>query len=150
VILRASELGDARAHHDMGRNIIPARVAAGDAWVYDFGANQVPGQSERERSYWRDVGSLDAYYQASMDLVAIHPIFDLYNYRWPILTWMYPHPPAKFVHEAGERVGTATNSIVSAGCITNTSGKNRPESATTFLSSCYQLWSSLFDLEFSS
>lgn len=112
-----ADAADADSQHDMGKNIIPARVAEGDAWVYDFGRNRVPGQSEREHAYWRDVGSLDAYYQASMDLVAIHPVFDLYNYEWPILTWKYPHPPAKFVHEGDERRGRALNSLVAGGAI---------------------------------
>ncbi len=108
---------DESSQHDMGKNIIPTRVAAGDAWVYDFGDNRVPGQEAREHAYWRDVGSLDAYYQASMDLVAINPVFDLYNYRWPILTWQYPHPPAKFVHEGDDRRGRALNSLVAGGAI---------------------------------
>ena len=103
--------------HDMGKNIIPKLVDSGEAWVYDFAKNEVPGQSERERGYWRDVGTLDAYHQASMDLVSAHPVFDLYNREWPILTWQFPHPPAKFVHEAGERRGRALNSIVASGVI---------------------------------
>jgi glucose-1-phosphate adenylyltransferase len=119
-VLRESVVADSTnesSKHDMGGNIIPMRVEAGDAWVYDFGNNRIRGQHERERGYWRDVGSLDAYYQASMDLVAIDPVFDLYNRHWPILTWQYPHPPAKFVHESGERRGRAFNSLVAAGAI---------------------------------
>jgi len=118
--LRESVIADAEnegSKYDMGRNIIPMRVEAGDAWVYDFGTNRIRGQNERERGYWRDVGSLDAYYQASMDLVAVEPVFDLYNRHWPILTWQYPHPPAKFVHETGERRGQALNSLVAAGVV---------------------------------
>ena len=103
--------------HDMGANIIPTLVDSGDAWVYDFGKNEVPGQVERERGYWRDVGTIDAYFQASMDLVAAQPVFDLYNYDWPILTWQYPHPPAKFVHEEGERRGRALASLVAGGVV---------------------------------
>ncbi len=103
--------------HDMGADIIPALVASGGAAVYDFGSNRVPGQNEIERGYWRDVGTLDAYYQASMDLVAASPTFDLYNRSWPILTSNYPYPPAKFVHEEGERMGHALNSLVAAGAI---------------------------------
>lgn len=103
--------------HDMGGDIIPALVAQERAWVYDFDTNVVPGQSDRERGYWRDVGSLDAYYQASMDLVSISPVFDLYNASWPILTWQYPQPPAKFVHEREERQGRALNSLVANGAI---------------------------------
>ena len=105
------------SRHDMGGDIIPALVEQGSAWVYNFLNNEVPGQSEREIGYWRDVGTLDAYYQASMDLVAIAPIFDLYNRRWPILTGHFPHPPAKFVHEHGPRVGRAVNSLVANGAV---------------------------------
>lgn len=112
-----ADAADEGSKHDMGANIVPRMVAVDAAWVYDFGQNRVPGQSERERGYWRDVGSLDAYYQASMDLVATSPVFDLYNRDWPILTWQYPHPPAKFVHETGERVGRAVNSLVAGGVI---------------------------------
>ena len=108
---------DDASAHDMGRDIIPRLVSEERAWVYDFGKNIVPGQSERERGYWRDVGTLDAYHQASMDLVAINPVFDLYNGEWPILTWLYPYPPAKFVHDAGERAGRALDSLVSPGAI---------------------------------
>ncbi len=119
-VLREAIIADAAdkdSSHDMGKNIIPALVDSGQAWVYDFGTNKVPGQSEREHSYWRDVGSLDAYYQASMDLVSAHPVFDLYNLEWPILTWHFPHPPAKFVHEVGERRGQALNSLVANGAV---------------------------------
>lgn len=105
------------SRHDMGHDIIPRLVADGVASVYDFATNLVPGQTDRERGYWRDVGSLDAYYEASMDLVSVHPEFDLYNELWPILTWQYPHPPAKFVHEAGERRGVALDSLVAGGVV---------------------------------
>ena len=101
----------------MGGNIIRALVASDEAYVYDFGGNEVDAQVERERGYWRDVGSLDAYYSASMDLVAVEPVFDLYNPRWPILTWRHPDPPAKFVHEAGQRRGVAFNSLVASGSV---------------------------------
>ena len=118
-ILREVVTADAAedTKHDMGANIIPTLVDSGDAWVYDFGKNQVPGQVERERGYWRDVGTIDAYFQASMDLVAAQPVFDLYNYEWPIFTWQYPHPPAKFVHEEGERRGRALASLVAGGVV---------------------------------
>ncbi len=112
-----ADAADDSSKHDMGASIIPALVAAGKAWVYNFLDNQVPGQHERELGYWRDVGTLDAYYQASMDLVAVNPVFDLYNREWPILTSHYPYPPAKFVHDQGERVGRAMNSLVAAGAI---------------------------------
>ncbi|MDY7094193.1 MAG: glucose-1-phosphate adenylyltransferase [Acidobacteriota bacterium] len=108
---------DEDSKNDIGRDIIPKLVAEGRAYVYDFGSNRVPGQPERERGYWRDVGTLDAYYQASMDLVAANPTFDLYNRRWPILSWQYPDPPAKFVHEGAERTGRALNSLVAGGVV---------------------------------
>jgi glucose-1-phosphate adenylyltransferase len=79
--------------------------------------NRVPGASERENGYWRDLGTIDAYVEAHWDLVSVHPVFNFYNRRWPIRTRDQHDPPAKFVHNAGERVGSATNSIVSDGCI---------------------------------
>jgi glucose-1-phosphate adenylyltransferase len=106
-----------KSKHDLGGNIIPTLVQRGEAAVYDFALNVVPGQSERERGYWRDVGTLDAYFHSSLDLVAVSPVFDLYNAEWPILTWNPPMPPAKFVHEAGNRQGRALNSLVASGVI---------------------------------
>ncbi|MFK5635421.1 MULTISPECIES: glucose-1-phosphate adenylyltransferase [unclassified Ornithinimicrobium] len=103
--------------HDMGGDIVPAFVRAGDAWVYDFVNNHIPGASDRDRGYWRDVGTIDSYYEAQMDLISVHPIFNLYNEAWPIYTNDGPHPPAKFVHGAGDRVGHAVNSAVSPGCV---------------------------------
>ncbi|MHB1536619.1 MAG: glucose-1-phosphate adenylyltransferase [Acidimicrobiales bacterium] len=108
---------DPSSRHDMGGDLIPALVAAGEAHVYDFSANNVPGSTERDRGYWRDVGTLDSYYDASMDLVSVHPVFNLYNHEWPIFTSSSPLPPAKFVLEQGGRVGHALDSIVSAGVI---------------------------------
>jgi glucose-1-phosphate adenylyltransferase len=119
-VLREVVTADAEkpgSRHDMGGDIIPAMVEQGEAWVYNFLTNKIPGQNEREVGYWRDVGSLDAYYQASMDLVSIEPTFDLYNRRWPILTGHFPYPPAKFVHEVGQRVGRAVNSLVAPGAV---------------------------------
>lgn len=104
--------------HDMGGDIVPAFVERGEAYVYDFKDNTIPGAEDRDRGYWRDVGTIDSYYEAHMDLVSIHPIFNLYNGRWPILTTSgMSLPPAKFVHGAHGRTGTAVNSIVSPGCI---------------------------------
>ncbi len=119
-VLREAVIADAEdpdSSHDIGKNLIPGLVESKQAWVYDFGTNRIPGQDRRERGYWRDVGSLDAYYQASMDLVSATPVFNLYNREWPILTWQYPFPPAKFVHEVGERRGQALNSLVAPGAI---------------------------------
>ncbi len=109
---------DETSRHDMGGDVIPAMVANGTAHVYDFSKNEVPGATERDRGYWRDVGSLDAYYAASMDLVSVHPVFNLYNARWPIYTSLPAHlPPAKFVFEDPGRTGQAVDSLVSAGVI---------------------------------
>ena len=105
------------SNHDVGGDIIPALVSAGRAHVYDFKANSVPGATDRDRAYWRDVGTLDSYYEAHMDLVSVHPIFNLYNRAWPIYTSGPPRPPAKFVFEGAEGVGQALNSVVSAGVI---------------------------------
>jgi glucose-1-phosphate adenylyltransferase len=77
----------------------------------------VPGADPADAGYWRDVGTLDSYYDAHMDLCAVVPVFNLYNSEWPILTHIPPHPPAKFVHEDGDRVGRAINSVVSNGVI---------------------------------
>jgi glucose-1-phosphate adenylyltransferase len=103
--------------HDMGRNVIPMMVGNRDAYVYDFDANVVPGASERDRGYWRDVGTLDAYYDAHLDLVSVEPVFNLYNRQWPILTSDRGLPPAKFVHDEPGRTGHAIESLVSSGCI---------------------------------
>jgi len=108
---------DETSKHDMGGSIVPLFVDQGSAYVYDFNNNVVPGQTEREFGYWRDVGTLDAYFHASMDLVTVDPVFDLYNEEWPILTWLYPYPPAKFVHDEEGRRGIAMESLVSAGAI---------------------------------
>jgi glucose-1-phosphate adenylyltransferase len=108
---------DEDSKHDLGGNIIPMLVEQGVAEVYDFADNDVPGTTDRDRGYWRDVGTLDAYYEAHMDLISVHPVFNLYNYRWPILTWHEPLPPAKFVFDQEGRRGTALDSMVSAGVI---------------------------------
>jgi glucose-1-phosphate adenylyltransferase len=93
------DAADERSAHDMGGNIVPMFVERGDAQVYDFRDNLVPGATDRDSGYWRDVGSLDAYYDAHMDLISVHPIFNLYNENWPIYTHHRPLPPAKIVHE---------------------------------------------------
>ena len=111
------DAGDDGSVHDMGGNIIPMMVARGSAQVYDFSDNDVPGATDRDRGYWRDVGTLDSYYDAHMDLVSIHPVFNLYNRQWPILTTSPALPPAKFVFEEAGRTGSAVDSLVSQGVI---------------------------------
>ena len=106
------DAADLDSRHDIGGNIIPAMTKDGSAKVYDFANNIVPGETERDKGYWRDVGSIDSYFDAHMDLVSVHPIFNLYNRNWPILTNPPSMPPAKF----SER-GIAFDSIVGAGSI---------------------------------
>jgi glucose-1-phosphate adenylyltransferase len=111
------DAADDASRHDMGRDIIPAVVRERLAEVYDFLENEVPGAEPRDAGYWRDVGTLDSYFDAHMDLCAVHPVFNLYNDQWPILTYVPSQPPAKFVHDSGDRVGRAINSIVSNGVV---------------------------------
>ncbi|MDR1264827.1 MAG: glucose-1-phosphate adenylyltransferase [Propionibacteriaceae bacterium] len=107
-----ADAADPQSQHDMGGNMIPDYVGDGQAQVYDFSANIVPGATDKDRNYWRDVGTIDAYHLAQMDLVSIDPEFNLYNRRWPILTQQAQFPGAKFVNR-----GSAEESIVSHGCI---------------------------------
>jgi glucose-1-phosphate adenylyltransferase len=105
--------------HDFGKSIITEMFTNSNVMVYDFAKNVIPLQGERERGYWRDIGTLDAYFASNMDLVDIDPVFSLYNARWPIHTMQYDAPPAKFVFSdrEGGRVGFATDSLISEGCI---------------------------------
>ncbi len=107
-----TDAADENSMHDMGGNIIPMFVDRGTANVYDFDRNMVPGADARDKGYWRDVGTLDAYYDAHMDLVSVHPIFNLYNQKWPILSVPPTLPPAKFVEN-----GMALDSMVGPGTI---------------------------------
>ncbi|HEX6756309.1 MAG TPA: glucose-1-phosphate adenylyltransferase [Mycobacteriales bacterium] len=109
--LRA-DAADESSVHDMGGSIIPMLTDNGAARVYDFAHNDVPGSSDRDRGYWRDVGTIDTYYESHMDLVAVHPVFNLYNRHWPIFTSHPQTPPAKFVEG-----GLAQESMVGAGSI---------------------------------
>ncbi|MGP7960812.1 glucose-1-phosphate adenylyltransferase [Sanguibacter sp. A247] len=108
---------NAASRHDMGGDIVPAFVERGTAAVYDFIRNDVPGSTDRDRDYWRDVGTLDAYYDANMDLIATRPVFNLYNGDWPLYTGYVGLPPAKFVHAGAGRLGHAVDSVVSPGVI---------------------------------
>jgi len=103
--------------HDMGGDIIPAFVDKNEAGVYDFLRNDVPGSTDRDRDYWRDVGTLDAYYEANKDLIAVQPVFNLYNNDWPVYTGYTGLPPAKFVHAGPGRMGHAADSIISPGVL---------------------------------
>jgi len=106
---------DSHSHHDFGKNVIPAMVGHDRVYAYSF-----RDENKKVAKYWRDVGTIDAYYEASMDLVAIDPLFNLYDQAWPIRTYQPAVPPAKtvfFEEHGGGRVGVAYNSIISSGCI---------------------------------
>ena len=105
------------SRHDMGGDIIAGLVTSGEAAVYDFTHNEIPGSTDRDKGYWRDVGTLDSYFDAQMDLISVHPIFNLYNQHWPIHTWYGSLPPAKFVFDEDGRRGQALDSIVASGVI---------------------------------
>ena len=103
--------------HDMGGDIIPHFVNRGEAAVYDFKRNDVPGSTDRDRDYWRDVGTIDSFFDAHMDLISTLPIFNLYNTDWPIHSQAVNSPPAKFVRDGVGRMGNAIDSIVSLGSV---------------------------------
>lgn len=103
--------------HDFGHNIIPKLFPSGDVYVYDFSTNRIRGELEELRGYWRDVGTIDSYYEANMDLISVVPPIDLYNKHWPLRSYTPPVPPAKFVHDEANRTGQAISSMVSAGSI---------------------------------
>lgn len=112
-----SDAQDASSQHDMGGNIVPAFARENDCGVYDFFYNDVPGSMDRDRNYWRDVGTIDSFYEANTDLISVNPIFNLYNDKWPLYTGYTGLPPAKFVYGHHERLGHALDSIISPGVI---------------------------------
>ncbi|MBN9142088.1 MAG: glucose-1-phosphate adenylyltransferase [Micrococcales bacterium] len=119
VLIDAVQRDGARAdsNHDMGGDIVPDFVARGQAAVYDLNQNEVPGATDRDRFYWRDVGTIDSFFEAHQDLIAALPVFNLYNQAWPIYSQQLNSPPAKFVRDGKNTVGTAIDSIVSLGCV---------------------------------
>ncbi len=114
-VLRDGERSD--SSHDMGGDIVVDFVSRGEASVYDLNRNEVPGSTDRDRFYWRDVGSIDSFFEAHQDLVSALPIFNLYNTEWPIFSQHLNSPPAKFVRDARGFVGTTIDSIVSPGSV---------------------------------
>ncbi len=108
---------DEDSAHDMGGSIVPWFVNQGQAGLYDFKDNEIPGSTDRDRDYWRDVGNLDAFYDANMDLISVNPVFNLYNDDWPLYTGYSSLPPAKFVYGHHERLGHALDSFISPGVI---------------------------------
>ena len=103
--------------HDFGRDILPSLVGRASLFAYDFQTNRIPGDPPAQDSYWRDVGTIEAYYDASMDLRAVTPALNLYNRQWPLRTAGYSDPPAKFIFDEQGRRGQAVDSIVSGGAI---------------------------------
>ncbi len=106
------------SHHDFGRNILPTMVETRRVFAYNFNLNRIPGVTEiGENAYWRDVGTIDAYYEANMDLKNVVPLFNLYNWEWPISSANYPDPPSKLVFDDAQRRGVLLQSVMSSGCI---------------------------------
>ncbi len=105
------------SHHDFGMDILPKLAGKAPIYAYNFETNRIPGDTEDSVPYWRDVGTIEAYYEASMDLNQIKPELNLYNREWPVRSTSYPDPPAKFVFDEHNRRGEALDSIVSGGCI---------------------------------
>jgi glucose-1-phosphate adenylyltransferase len=103
--------------HDFGRNILPKLAGKAEIYAYDFQTNRIPGEPAENLPYWRDVGTIDSYYEANMDLRSVSPALNLYNRQWPVRTTSYPDPPAKFTFDDEDRRGQAIDSIVSGGCI---------------------------------
>ncbi len=103
--------------HDFGRDILPSLVGRAPMFAYDFQTNRIPGDPQSQQPYWRDVGTIDAYYDASMDLRAVTPALNLYNRQWPLRGAGYPDPPAKFIFDDQGRRGQAIDSVVSGGTI---------------------------------
>jgi glucose-1-phosphate adenylyltransferase len=110
------DIADPSSNHDFGKNIIPDAVRSGVAWAQPFGDACVRSAKDEE-PYWRDVGTIDAYWEANIDLTATEPLLNLYDTDWPIWTWQEQLPPAKFVHNEPDRRGVAIESTVSGGCI---------------------------------
>ncbi|PSL39546.1 glucose-1-phosphate adenylyltransferase [Labedella gwakjiensis] len=105
------------SNHDMGGDIVPYFVNKGEAGVYDFKRNDVPGSTDRDRAYWRDVGTIDSFFEAHQDLISTLPIFNLYNADWPIFSQQLNSPPAKFVRDGRGNLGETIDSIVSLGSL---------------------------------
>jgi glucose-1-phosphate adenylyltransferase len=108
---------DPNSNHDFGRDILPRLAGKSEIYAYDFQTNRIPGEPPDAAPYWRDVGTIDAYYEASMDLRAVSPALNLFNREWPVRTTSYPDPPAKFTFDEEHRRGQAVDSVVSGGCI---------------------------------
>jgi len=115
--LLTKDAKDPNSRHDFGMNILPKLAGNAPMYAYNFEANRIPGEAGDSSPYWRDVGTIDAYYEANMDLNHVKPELNLYNREWPVRSTSYPDPPAKFVFDEDNRRGEAIDSIVSGGCI---------------------------------
>jgi len=113
--------------HDFGKDIIPSKYKEHPVYAYDFSRNSIPGMEEKEKGYWHDVGTIDEYFKASMELVDVTPVINMYNDQWPLNTYTPNAPPAKFVFadKVNQRVGLATDSMVSEGCVISGSKLHR-------------------------
>jgi glucose-1-phosphate adenylyltransferase len=108
---------DENSSHDFGKDILPRMVDKAEIFAYDFMTNSIPGEPKDKLPYWRDVGTLDAFYDANMDIRAIDPELNLFNQQWPLLTASYSTPPTKFAFDEDDRRGQAIDSVVAGGCI---------------------------------
>jgi glucose-1-phosphate adenylyltransferase len=115
--LLREDAADENSSHDFGHDILPRLAGQGHLYAYDFQTNRIPGEPPDAQPYWRDVGTIEAYYDANMDLRSVAPALNLYNREWPVRTASYPDPPAKFTFDDLNRRGEAIDSIVSGGCI---------------------------------
>ncbi|HWB82632.1 MAG TPA: glucose-1-phosphate adenylyltransferase [Bryobacteraceae bacterium] len=111
------DAADESSNHDFGRNILPKLAGKTEIYAYDFQTNRIPGDVSDGVPYWRDVGTIDAYYEANMDLRSVSPALNLYNREWPVRTTSYPDPPAKFTFDEKDRRGQAIDSIIAGGSI---------------------------------
>jgi glucose-1-phosphate adenylyltransferase len=107
----------AESNHDFGRDILPKLAGKAEIYAYDFQTNRISGEPTDAQPYWRDVGTIDAYFEANMDLRSVSPALNLFNREWPLRSTSYPDPPAKFTFDEEKRRGQAIDSIVSGGCI---------------------------------
>jgi glucose-1-phosphate adenylyltransferase len=111
------DAADESSGHDFGRDILPKLAGKAEIFAYDFQSSRIPGEPAEGLPYWRDVGTIDSYYEANMDLRSVTPALNLYNREWPLRTTAYPDPPAKFTFDEENRRGQAIDSIVSGGCL---------------------------------
>ncbi len=117
-----ADAANENSSHDFGRDILPGLVGKSELFAYDFQTNRIPGDPAGSSNYWRDVGTIDAYYDASMDLRAVSPELNLYNRQWPLRTAGYPDPPAKFIFDEDGRRGHSVDSVIAGGTILSGGG----------------------------